>query len=203
MQNINDQQLLARIRLSDTLAFEEFHNRYYEELFRMALKKIGDSEETYDLLQDLFIELWEKRENFTVSNTLDAYMKNRLWFKLATYFRTKGFKQNHIKKFTEFLLIQEKPVFDEQEVKEINQQYDDLMEKINIVIANMPEKMKEVFMLSKEEQLSINSIAEKLNLSPKTVKNHLHAAIKRIRLELNEYSTIGVEFAILFWLINT
>lgn len=196
-----DQLLLERIRKSDRSAFEEFHNRFYTDLFRMCNKKIGDSEESYDLLQDLFIEIWEKRESFHVPNTLDAYMKNRLWFKLATYFRSKGFKQNHIKKFTEFLSLEVRPAFDEHEVKEINEQYDELIEKINQVIANMPEKMKEVFILSKEEQLSINCIAEQLNISPKTVKNHLHAAIKRIRSELNEYPSIAIELALLIWII--
>lgn len=86
---------------------------------------------------------------------------------------------------------------------EINLQYEEMINKVNEVITNMPEKMKAVFILSKEEQLSINSIAEKMNLSPKTVKNHLHAALKRIRSELNDYSPVAVEIAILFWFINS
>lgn len=203
MQEIIDQQLFFRISQSDPQAFEEFHNRFYADMLRLTIMKIGDVEESYDLLQDLFIELWEKRESLSITNSLDAYMRNRLWFKIATYFRSKGFKQNHIKKFTEFLELQEKPPFDLHEVMEINLQYEEMINKVNEVITNMPEKMKAVFILSKEEQLSINSIAEKMNLSPKTVKNHLHAALKRIRSELNDYSPVAVEIAILFWFINS
>ncbi|MCT1532690.1 sigma-70 family RNA polymerase sigma factor [Sphingobacterium daejeonense] len=203
MQEIIDQQLFFRISQSDPQAFEEFHNRFYADMLRLTIMKIGDVEESYDLLQDLFIELWEKRESLSITNSLDAYMRNRLWFKIATYFRSKGFKQNHIKKFTEFLELQEKSPFDQHEVMEINLQYEEMINKVNEVITNMPEKMKAVFILSKEEQLSINSIAEKMNLSPKTVKNHLHAALKRIRSELNDYSPVAVEIAILFWFINS
>lgn len=203
MQEIIDQQLFFRISQSDPQAFEEFHNRFYADMLRLTIMKIGDVEESYDLLQDLFIELWEKRESLSITNSLDAYMRNRLWFKIATYFRSKGFKQNHIKKFTEFLELQEKPPFDQHEVMEINLQYEEMINKVNEVITNMPEKMKAVFILSKEEQMSINSIAEKMNLSPKTVKNHLHAALKRIRSELNDYSPVAVEIAILFWFINS
>jgi RNA polymerase sigma-70 factor (ECF subfamily) len=203
MQEIIDQQLFFRISQSDPQAFEEFHNRFYADMLRLTIMKIGDVEESYDLLQDFFIELWEKRENLSITNSLDAYMRNRLWFKIATYFRSKGFKQNHIKKFTEFLELQEKPPFDHHEVMEINLQYEEMINKVNEVITNMPEKMKAVFILSKKEQMSINSIAEKMNLSPKTVKNHLHAALKRIRSELNDYSPVAVEIAILFWFINS
>lgn len=203
MKETIDQDLVLRIRNSDYIAFEEFHKRFYDSLYRLAIRKIGNAEETYDLLQDMFIEIWEKREEFEMNNGLEAYMRNRLWFKIGTYFRKKGFQDKHIQKFTEFLQSQEHQQFKEQEVQEIQLQYDLIMERISEVIETMPEKMKAVFILSKEEQLSVQAIADKLDISPKTVKNHLHAAMKKMKLEMAEYSPGMLEMLVLIWLINS
>ncbi|SEG27335.1 RNA polymerase sigma factor [Sphingobacterium lactis] len=203
MKETIDQDLVLRIRNSDYIAFEEFHKRFYDSLYRLAIRKIGNAEETYDLLQDMFIEIWEKREEFEMNNALEAYMRNRLWFKIGSYFRKKGFQDKHIQKFTEFLQSQEHQQFNEQEVQEIQHQYDLIMERIAEVIETMPEKMKAVFILSKEEQLSVQAIADKLDISPKTVKNHLHAAMKKMKLEMAEYSPGMLEMLVLIWLINS
>ncbi|MGJ1204543.1 RNA polymerase sigma factor [Sphingobacterium lactis] len=203
MKETIDQDLVLRIRNSDYIAFEEFHKRFYDSLYRLAIRKIGNAEETYDLLQDMFIEIWEKREEFEMNNGLEAYMRNRLWFKIGSYFRKKGFQDKHIQKFTEFLQSQEPQQFNEQEVQEIQLQYDLIMERISEVIETMPEKMKAVFILSKEEQLSVQAIADKLDISPKTVKNHLHAAMKKMKLEMAEYSPGMLEMLVLIWLINS
>lgn len=203
MKETIDQDLVLRIRNSDYIAFEEFHKRFYDSLYRLAIRKIGNAEETYDLLQDMFIEIWEKREEFEMNNGLEAYMRNRLWFKIGSYFRKKGFQDKHIQKFTEFLQSQEHQQFNEQQVQEIQLQYDLIMERISEVIETMPEKMKAVFILSKEEQLSVQAIADKLDISPKTVKNHLHAAMKKMKLEMAEYSPGMLEMLVLIWLINS
>ncbi len=197
MQETLDQQLLERIRLTDYEAFEELHRRYYDSLFRTASKKIGSYDEAYDLLQEFFTELWEKRAQFVVTNSLDAYMRNRLWFKLSTYFRSKGFQDKHFRKFAEYLQTTEKEAVDEMEVREINLQYEELMERINKAIEEMPPKMKEVFLLSREQQLTAPSIAEKLQISTKTVNNQLHIAMNRIRAAVADPSVTALELAIL------
>lgn len=202
MEHIGEQDLLQLIRNSDYTAFEELHRRYYKSLFALAAKKIGDQDEAYDLLQDMFIELWDKRATFSINNPLTNYLKNRLWFKLSGYFRTKGFREKHFKNFADFLQQQldTSPYLDEMEIREMDLQYEAVMEVINQTIAEMPDKMREVFILSRSNEYSIAEIAEKLNISPKTVKNQINSALNRIRQATSDPSISAFELLVLIWL---
>lgn len=202
MEHIGDQELLRLIRDSDYAAFEELHHRYYKSLFALAAKKIGDQDDAYDLMQDMFIELWEKRATFSIGNPLKNYLKNRLWFKLSGYFRTKGFQEKHFKNFADFLQLQQKtaPYFDDIEIREMDLQYEAVIEVINRTINGMPEKMREVFLLSRSNEYSIVEIAEKLQVSPKTVKNQINIALNRIRNATSDPSLSALELLVLIWL---
>lgn len=202
MEHIGEQELLHLIRNSDYAAFEELHRRYYKSLFALAAKKIGDEDEAYDLIQDMFIELWDKRTAFSISNPLNNYLKNRLWFKLSGYFRTKGLKEKHFRNFAYFLQGQQETSlhFDEMEIREMDLQYEAVMEVINRTIEEMPDKMREVFTLSRSNEYSIAEIAEKLDLSPKTVKNQINNALNRIREATSDPSITAFELLALIWL---
>ncbi|TCC89176.1 sigma-70 family RNA polymerase sigma factor [Pedobacter frigiditerrae] len=202
MEHLGEQELLQLIRTDDYTAFEELHRRYYKSLFTLAAKKIGDQDDAYDLMQDMFIELWEKRRTFSINNPLQNYLKNRLWFKLSGYFRTKGFKEKHFRNFTDFLQQQHAiaPYMDQQEMREMDLQYEVVMEVINRTIAEMPDKMRKVFLLSRSNQYSILEIAQQLNISPKTVKNQINIALNRIRQATSDPSISALELIILIWL---
>lgn len=196
----SDQMLVAAIRASDASAFEEFYGRHFGVLFRLAVKKIGDEDDAYDLLQDMFAELWEIRENLVITNAPEAWLRNRLWFKLSGYFRTKGFREKHIRKFAEFLQMEEEGPVDEMEANEINLQYEAMMALIDRTIEEMPSKMKTVFLMSRDGERNINEIARTLELSPKTVKNQINSALNRIRRAVSHASVPTVELLLLIWL---
>lgn len=202
MEHIGEQELLQLIRNANYAAFEELHRRYYKSLYILAAKKIGDQDEAYDLMQDMFIELWEKRATFSINNPLNNYLRNRLWFKLSGYFRSKGFKEKHFKNFADFLQQEQdtSPYLDEIEIREMDLQYEAVIEVINDTIAQMPDKMREVFLMSRSNEYSISEIAEKLNISPKTVKNQINIALNRIRHATSDPSISAFELLILIWL---
>lgn len=204
MEHLGEQELLSLIRGSDYAAFEELHRRHYQSLLIVAIRKIGDEDEAYDLLQDMFIELWDKRENFNIQNPLANYLKNRLWFKLSGYFRTKGFKEKHFRNFAAFLQAEEgnSPYLDTLEIREMDQQYELVMSVINRTIEEMPDKMREVFLMSRSNQYSIPEIAQLLNISPKTVKNQVNIAMNRIRQATSDESLSALQLLILVWLTH-
>ncbi|EDM35552.1 RNA polymerase ECF-type sigma factor [Pedobacter sp. BAL39] len=203
MEIANGHELVTRIRNTDYGAFEELHDQFYDPLFRLALKKTGDEDEAFDLVQDLFVELWEKRETLHITNALDAWLRNRLWFKLSGYFRTKGFREKHIQKFVEFLETDQHTIVDELETLEINQQYEVMMDLIKQTIEDMPPGMKTAFLLSREGNNSVKEIATQLELSPKTVKNQLNRALNRIRHAMSDSSFTSAELLLLLWLIKS
>lgn len=201
MEHIAEQELLQLIRNSDYAAFEEMHRRNYKSLFRLAAKKIGDPDEADDLLQDMFIELWEKRDGFYINNPLTNYLRNRLWFKLSGYFRTRAFRDKHFKHFSDFLQNEHEFFMDETEIRELDLQYEAVMDVINRTVANMPHKMREVFLLSRNSQYSTAEIAEQLNISPKTVENQITNAFNRIREATSDPALPAFELLVLMSLM--
>lgn len=188
---------------ADKKRFEHLHDTSWPVLFQMANKKLGDYDEAYDLLQELFIELWDKRAIFPLQDLSLAWLKKRLWYKLITYFRKQGFKQRHLENFRLFmendhLLITELGHSPQQAFE---REFETIMDAIALVVAEMPERMREVFLLYREQQFTINEIAQRLGLSPNTVRNHLQAAMKRLRLSLEDSDLSSLSFALLWWVI--
>ncbi|WP_177180956.1 RNA polymerase sigma factor [Parapedobacter koreensis] len=188
---------------SDEKLFEQLHEASWSVLFQIACKKLGDRDEAYDLLQELFLELWNKRDVFPLHGLSLAWLKKRLWYKLITYFRTQGFQQRHLENFRLFI-EREHPVVqpDESLGQVFESQFELIMDAIALTVAQMPERMQEVFLLNREQQFTINEIALRLGLSPNTVRNHLHAAMKRLRKSLEAQNLSALCIALLWWIIS-
>lgn len=182
--------------------FAQLHGDTWPTLFPLACRKLGDPDEAYDVVQELFIELWEKRNTLPLQNLSLAWLKKRLWFKLLSYFRHQGFKQRHMEHFRYFVetdALSEKT--EESDRNEFENDYELLMDAIVITIAQMPERMREVFLLNREQRFTINEIAVHLNLSPNTVRNHLQTAMKRLRSSLAAHSPSAFSYLWLCWLL--
>jgi RNA polymerase sigma-70 factor (family 1) len=204
MKETADAELFELIKQSHYPAFNELHRRFWHPLYTIAYKKIGDQDEVNDLLQEMFIELWEKRETLNFTNAVTNWLRNRLWYKIAIYFRYKGFKQKHQESFMSFLKNEDGYALltDSLELKEAETYYEEILNIINGCVDSMPERMREIFLLSKNENYSVKQIAEKLNISPKTVKTQLERAASKLKKAAQKQQQIAIEVLILLWLIN-
>ena len=204
MKSYTDANLFSLIAKSDHHAFEELHLRFWKPLYQLAYKKIGDADEAGDLLQDMFLELWEKRESIAFSNAVESWLRNRLWFKIAMYFRQKGFSKKHQDSFSDFFKHQQELVVhaDSMELKEADLHYQEILAVLNGCIATMPDRMKEIFMMSRADDRPVKEIAQLLQISPKTVKVQLERATARLRAVASKENLSPVDLLFLLWLIN-
>ncbi|TDQ08265.1 RNA polymerase sigma factor [Pedobacter metabolipauper] len=203
MNSRNDKELLDLVRVSDTEAYAELYNRFWKSLYTYALKKIGDEDDAFDLVQELFIELWDRRGNIPeITVAVENYLHGSVFFKLAKYFRTKGFREQHQKNFEAFLKHEGVSEFasDPLQILENELQYDSIIQVIHTTIDQMPGKMKEIFIMSRSGQYSISEIAEQLNVSPQTVKNQVSNALLRLRKSTSEHNLSTAQLCILTWL---
>ncbi|AFD08452.1 RNA polymerase sigma-70 factor, Bacteroides expansion family 1 [Solitalea canadensis DSM 3403] len=161
-------------------AFDELYSRYWEMLFDIACKKLHDKDDAKDIVHDLFLQLWNNRASLHVYKSFSGFLFISLKNKIIDKQRLVVSRQ---KKNTEIGQKQSE-VYDA-----VNEQlnYNELNTFLNQQIDLLPEKMREIYLLSREEGLSINQIADRLLLSPQTVKNQISNALKFLRKKVVQH----------------
>lgn len=174
MKNVTDNELLQRIKQDNQEAFTELHHRYHLLLFAYAFKLTGEEQEAKDLVQEIFISLWNKRKTVVLSVSIRAYLYSAVryrFLKLVAHDKVRADYAAHFRKFVE---TAEAHADDALLFKE-------LVAEVERLADALPGKMGEVFLKSKIENYSNEEIAEMLQISTKTVKNLLSDAKSIIR----------------------
>ena len=186
MNQPDEKVLFKRITEGDVKSFETIFHTYYANLCRFATGFIHDDEMAEEIVQDLFVKLWEKRTQIEV----DISIKNYL------YRSVKNQCLNNIK----HNIIKTKHLQNIETEKETQIQPDEhflaveLANKIEESIQSLPEKRREIFRLSREEGLKYKEIAERLNISLKTVEAQMGLAIKTLREKLKNHISSVILF---------
>ena len=185
---MKDHEIVPALISGSQDAFRIVFNKYYEGLFRFALSYAGDRYVAENMVQDSFILLWEKHAELETDSNLHAYLIRIVKWKLW----------NQIEKQHRQLIIQ-KEIY-EDVIREMNLKLytldainttslyiEDIREIINRTINELPELTRQIFLLSREEFLSNKQIAEKINLSEKSVEYHISRTLKQLRISLSSY----------------
>ncbi|MCD4773395.1 MAG: RNA polymerase sigma-70 factor [Bacteroidales bacterium] len=167
----------------DETSFEELFRKHFNGLCFFAQNYVKDFDMAKEIVQESFINLWEKRQSIDISKSVKSYLTTSIRNKCLNYLRdTKKFNTEII---LSDVLFQE--VDFEQSDKLIEKE---LNNKINNAIDDLPEKCKEIFQLNRFENLKYKEIAVKLNISIKTVETQMSKALKHLRKKLKDYLLI-------------
>jgi RNA polymerase sigma-70 factor (ECF subfamily) len=184
MQNYDlyeDKELAELLRAGDKLAFKELYIRYWDLLLDIAYKRLDSIDNAEELVQDLFVDLFLKREKLNITSSLEGYLKTALKYKIFNTFRSQYIHNRYVDR-----ILNEKGVIGLSPEHEM--QNKELSQKLDRATQKMPDKCREVFLLSRMEQFSNKSIAEKLNISVSTVEKHISKAIKILKIDFKEYN---------------
>jgi RNA polymerase sigma-70 factor (family 1) len=176
-QSYTDQELLSLLKDNSKAAFTQIYDRYQGLLFIYACKITKDESEAEDLVQEVLFYLWDKRSVITFESSLSSYLYSAVRYKFFNLLDRKKVRVNYAESFQVF--IDQDSVQADYMVRE--KQLSGLIEK---EIALLPEKMREIFLLSRKHHLSHREIADKLGISEKTVKNQVNNALKSLRIKL-------------------
>ena len=173
-----DEYLIAMLANNKEKAFNAIYDLYWEKLYLYIFKVIKDDEAAQDITQEILVSLWLRSEKLTGVKSLSAYLFTAAKYKSFTYIRDNLQKNNYEQSLTDFISVYDNSLVENFEAKELDN-------IINKEIENLPSKMKEVYVLSRKENLSHKEISEKLAISDKTVKKQIGNALKLFRIKLN------------------
>ncbi|MGB1039537.1 MAG: RNA polymerase sigma-70 factor [Flavobacteriales bacterium] len=173
--------ILEGLKLKDEKSFELLFKTHYESLVRFVYKYLNDIEESEEIVQDTFYTLWEKSETITIQSSIKSYL-----FQAARNKSLNSIKHRNVKQKYADAVLNSDSEFSEEGSMEM----EELQDKINEALEMLPPKCRQVFELSRFEEKKYREIAEELNISIKTVENHMGKALGLLRTSLKEYLPI-------------
>jgi len=176
-QSFTDQTLLTLLRQGDKEAYTVIYDRYKNLLYNHAYKKLGDPEEVKDALQELFTNLWNKRADIPVAMNLSGYLYAGIRNRVLNLLSHKEVEYKYLSSIQRFT-----PKEDYSTDLAIREK--ELADLIQKEIDQLPPKMREVFLLSRKENLTHQEIAGQLAISEQTVAKQVTNALRILRLRL-------------------
>ena len=175
----SDIELLDLIRLGDKIAFSEIYGRYWKKVFTVATNKIGQPEEAEEIVQDIFISLWNRRESIIITTSLNAYLAVSVKYRVIKILA----KRNHYLKYADHSL-NEFPVISNSTEDWL--EFEELKSRLELLVSHLPEKCRLVYIMSRENGMSQKQIAKEFGISEKTVEAHIGKALKVLRTGLGQ-----------------
>lgn len=171
--------LVTRIRDDNLDAFEMLYHRYKKKIFYFSLRYLKDREEAEDLVQQIFINIWEHRKSLENALSIKSYIYKSTVNRIYNILKKRAIRT----RYAEYEL--QKP--DQHANQTIDQIFfHDLEKTIDEIVITLPSRQQKIFHLSRFEKFSHEEIAKKLDISIRTVENQIYRAIKIIRAGLRE-----------------
>ncbi|WP_194767049.1 RNA polymerase sigma-70 factor [Tamlana sp. I1] len=184
--NKTDSKILKRLKKGDKGALTELYNSYWKSLYISAYNLLKDKEICEEIIQDVFIDFWNHREKLQIKISINSYLYACVRYKVFSVFRKK--------KVTNVELLEDLNQRFQYATPETKLMHEELVNQVNSIVETLPKKCREVYKLSRNEQLSHKEIAEKLDISTKTVENHITYALKVLRSGLGYLLSIDLLF---------
>jgi RNA polymerase sigma-70 factor (ECF subfamily) len=190
-ENITDSELARKINAGEKNAYQELFERYAPRIYQFSLSYLKNKSDAEELVQDVFLKIWEKRDMLDESKNIKSFI-----FKVAVNTIYDFIRHKNIENaFNDFTRANFETNSDNTWHTVI---YDEMQENLQKLVAQLPGQQQKIFQLSKEEGLTSEEIAAKLNLSKRTVENHLFRAVSFLKEHFKRDSFIS---ALFFYLI--
>lgn len=175
-----DEQLVASLKNGDPVAFTEIYERYWDKLLIYIMRVIRRQSDSEDLVQELFVSIWRRREDLHIDQRLSTYLYNS-----ARYLAIRHLQKNSTYTYYLDRLAEQMTAIPADEAALESELFSRELERhIDKLIDQLPEKMKEVFILSRKHHLSYKEIADRLSISEETVRKQIYKSLQILRNRL-------------------
>lgn len=175
---MNQQAMSIHVtNLLDEHTFEQVFDKHYDGMFRYCNTMIRDAAEAEDIVQSAFVDLWQDRQKLNIHTSIQAFLYKSVYFKCMNKIKHDKVEQKYRNSRVHDLRTSSGDLMIQKEIIQI----------IHQAIQLLPEQCRKIFTMSRDEGLRYHEIADKLQLSPKTVENQMGKALKTMRLALSEF----------------
>ncbi len=184
---MEDIEILNKLKNNDRKAFEVIFRRYFIPLNEYAKFYTGSLQLAEDIVHDVFYKIWERRETLAIHTSIKSYLYKSVHNNCIQYLRHQKVVNKHSinhKARLEEALIMNQFYFESGLSKLFEKEIGDLVKK---AVARLPEKSREIFIMSRQRHLKNSKIAELLKLSEKSVEYHITRVLVILRQELDDY----------------
>lgn len=181
-----DIEVVSRLTSGDEAALSQIYYQYWDLLYKSAYRILGDHDQCADAVQEVFVKLWNMREQLEIRVSLQAYLLASVRYEVFRHIRH---SKVHEDIFTFAEQLSDPSRVDMVEYKELNVE-------ILAAIDQLPDRCREVFKLSRVDYLSHKEIAARLSISTKTVEYHIANGLRFLRTKLTDFVSICLLF---FW----
>jgi len=175
---------ITLLKKGDKKAFEEIYNEFFGVHYHLCLQYIHNEKAAEEIVQDTFLKLWEIRNTLNDQINIRSFLYTITKNNCLNYLRNQKISMKHIENM-KYMEMQ----FNYEALEKLGNyiQFEELRSKIEEAIAQLPEELVETFQLSRFEELSYKEIAEKQNISIKTVEARISKALRILRVELKDF----------------
>jgi RNA polymerase sigma-70 factor (family 1) len=175
-----DVMLLQLLAKDDYDAFTEIYNRYWEKLLFVAGTKCRNLAAAEEIVQDIFTELWNRRQQLNITNTLEGYLAASVKYRVINF-------QAKLKRALDYQAFASTSLTPYENTTEQQLNFNELKRRVEQLVSKLPDKCRITYQLSKEDGLSQKEIASRLGISEKGVEANLSRAMKSLRLQLKNF----------------
>ncbi|MBX2841532.1 MAG: RNA polymerase sigma-70 factor [Flammeovirgaceae bacterium] len=194
MKTYKEEELIAKVQQGDQQAWKEIVKRYYNPLYIYILGMVKIEDLAEELVQDIFVNFWQKRESIQITSSLKAYLYRSSRNHTLNHLKRRKFEMEYQKK-----LAQTSINFHNDTEDKYN--YSELSKKLHEAIEALPAQCQEIFKLSRFEELTYKEIAESLNIPVRRVHYQIGIALKELKIKLKGLLNDDYIPIILFFII--
>ena len=187
LQGLSDEELLNELKNGNTKAFDQIYNRHWKNLYIYTFNVLQNKELCEDIVQEVFVGLYKNIQKTTIAQ-LKGYLFKSAKFQIIKQIKKSAVRNKYLEQFNKVLFVNE---------TEDSIHFQELESSLNQAISQLPEKCREIFILSKLQGQSHQEIAQSLSISVQTVKNQLSKALRILRDDLKIKSIITQLFILI------
>lgn len=191
---LSDLELVSNLQNDNTRAFDMIYEKYGVNLYRFALKYLRSNEEAEELVQSVFMKIWECRKSIKTDTSFKSFLYTIVYNDICNLFRKRKYSQEFAK---ETLYINNH--FSNETEERID--YKSMLHRVELLIEKLPEKHRIIFLKSRHEGKTSKEIAQEVGLSSGTVDNYISESLKYIKSKLKSESVYSLLIIILNFLL--